>query len=449
MVHAFRVRNINHGEPNRSRGAPAVLSIAIFAGCSSSAPPAGPASDVTFSAGPYTVDGGSELVMCSYVRGTNAAATDVKALQMAQTPGAHHLIVYTVDHPIDLAPHPCIQGGQPGWTEILISQNPTDEVTFPEGVGLTLQPNQQFAMEAHYINSSAAPATWTASFGMTYAPAGSVMQRAAPFVIGSGNIAVPPNGTYSTDVTCALPQDIEVFRVFGHEHAHGTGVTVARVGDASPLYQTNQWDHPPILQFDAGLPLAKGDQIHVSCDWANAGSTELSYPTEMCFAVGMYWPAPAGSPLFCAASGGRPSCDCSFQGNVEEGPGGSTIALDISVAATLPGAVGDPSAGKPIYCALFRDQDWGSTGPMASPRYTNVVEGVELTSPTTVATMTFSDVTPGGYRPLCYMDTINGGFGLGTGDPVNNPAAAPLVTAVSAQTSQGQVVLDAVAPGGG
>jgi hypothetical protein len=427
----------------------AIVSAALGAGCSSSQPASPTAPDVTFSAGPYTVDAGSELVMCSYVRGANAAATDVRAFQTQQTPGAHHLIVYTASEPIDLPPNPCKQGGQPGWTQILVTQLPSEEVTFPDGVGLTIGPQQQFVMEAHYINAGASPATWTASFGMTFAPSGTVKQRAAPFLIGSGNIAVPANGTYSTSATCALPVSLDVFRIFGHEHRYGTGVTVERVGDATPIYQTKQWDSPPILQFDTGLPLSKGDQVRVSCDWNNPTATLLSYPTEMCFAVGMYWPAPMGASLFCAAQGGSPTCDCSLSTGADTGPGGATVVIDVSRADTIPNVVGDPSAGEPIYCALFRNQDWSLTGPTAPPYYTNAAVGQALASTSSSVTLTFPGVTPGTYRAFCFMDTIHGGFGAGAGDPINDPPSAPLIVANSGQTAKGQVVLDVGLPSGG
>jgi hypothetical protein len=403
---------------------------------------------VTFSAGPYTVDAGTELIMCSYVRGTNATAMDVSAFQMQQTPGAHHLIVYTTNEPIDLPPNPCAQGGQPGWTPILLSQIPNEEVPFPEGVGLSIQPNQQFVMEAHYINTTAEPVTWSASFGLNYAPTGSVQQHAAPFDIGSGNINVPANGTYSTSVSCTLPMGLEIFRIMGHEHRFGTGVTVERMGDAMPIYQTKQWDGPPILQFDSGLSLAMGDQVKVTCDWMNPTATALGFPTEMCFAVGVYWPAPQGGLLQCTAQGGKSACDCSVIVGSDTGPGGSKVTLEVSRADTVPGAMGDLAAGRPIYCALFRDQDFGPTGPKANPFYTASVEDVALTSSTATATVDFTDVTPGNYRPSCYMDTIYGGFGTGAGDPVNIPAAAPLITAVAGQTVQGQVQLAVGLPAG-
>src|SRR5262245_39782353 len=97
--------NMVHDHRGRLFTALAILAAALGAGCSSKSPDPTNAPDVTFSAGPYTVDAGSELVMCSYVRGTNMAATDVRAFQTQQTPGAHHLIVYTASEAIDLPPN--------------------------------------------------------------------------------------------------------------------------------------------------------------------------------------------------------------------------------------------------------------------------------------------------------------------------------------------------------
>jgi hypothetical protein len=181
----------------------------------------------------------------------------------------------------------------------------------------------------------------------------------------------------------------------------------------------------------------------------NPGATEISYPTEMCFAVGMYWPAPAGGSLFCAASGGDPTCRCSVGVGTSTGPGGSAVVLDISRADTIPGVMGDPAAGQPIYCGLWRDQDFGPSGPTAAPYYTNATERVALTSTTSTASLTFTDVTPGSYRAFCFMDTIYGGFGAGPGDPINNPATAPLITAVSGQKVTSQVLLELGLPSGG
>src|SRR4051794_24553843 len=92
-----------------------------------------PPADPTYSAGPFTVDPGKELVMCSYLKGTNDAEADIVKFKTKQSAGGHHLIVYTVDHPVDLEPHQCSQGGQPGWNQLLASQIKEEEISFPEG----------------------------------------------------------------------------------------------------------------------------------------------------------------------------------------------------------------------------------------------------------------------------------------------------------------------------
>ena len=83
-------------------------------------------------------------------------------------PGGHHLIVYTVDHAVDLPPSPCNQGGQPGWSQILVTQLEHDQQAFPAGVGFHVAAHQQYVMETHYINTSPETLTVTSGFGVTY-----------------------------------------------------------------------------------------------------------------------------------------------------------------------------------------------------------------------------------------------------------------------------------------
>ena len=227
--------------------------------------------------------------------------------------------------PSNLPPHPCIQGGQPGWTSILVTQDPTENVTFPEGVGLNLAANQQFVMETHYINTTGMPAEAESSFALEYATLGSVKEHAAPFLIGTLNIAIPTASAWSTNVTCNAPGDLKLLRLFGHEHRRGTGFRVEHIDEnakSETIYETKLWDSPPIKEFPGGFPLSAKDQLRVSCDWQNESNHELSFPEEMCFAIGMFWPAPDGA-LSCNAGGQHPECGCGFSGGFNPGPGGS------------------------------------------------------------------------------------------------------------------------------
>jgi hypothetical protein len=412
-----------------------------------------PGYDASYSAGPFTVQPGTQIVMCTFLKATNTQDVDVSDFAMQQSIGGHHLIVYTVDHSIDLPPTPCSQGGQPSWVEVMGTQNPTEQISLPSGVGFHLKAGQQLVMETHYINATDHVLSAVQSgFAVKYAPAGTVTQQAHAYFFGTQNINIAPGATFTNSATCSPPNSLTFYSVQGHEHAYGTGVTVmlqhaadgGSVTDGGFLYETQQWDSPPITIFadGGGLELGPSDQIQVTCNWDNAGTVGLSYPQEMCYAVGFYWPGPGS--LFCISGGGTDQCGCGYEGTIDTGPGGSTVQVQVSLETGLTGTLGDPpTSGHPIYCALYTAADWpaGNTSPNpnAQPYYQADVEGVAL-GPTTTATVTFTDVTPGEYSAFCFEDTISGGLIPGTGDPITFPLGD--VTAVQGQTATTAVVLD-------
>jgi hypothetical protein len=432
----------------QSMRSPFVLPLLVLAGCAAAPDDAVMAGyDATFRAGPFTIAPGADETFCTFVRGGNAADEDVAALHVEQSAGGHHIIVYQVDHPIDLSARPCPQGGQFGWSQLSISQDPVVDLTFPDGIGLHVRAHQQYVIETHYINATASPIEARGNFSLRYASVGTVTQRAGVYFFGSTNIDIAPGQPASLEATCSPPQPISLLRIFGHEHRYGTGVTVDWIkagGAPAALYQTMQWDSPPPLLFSPPMALAAADALHVHCDWDNTGSAELSYPKEMCLAIGMYYPA--SGTLVCLNGGRRTGCFCFHQGLFDSGPGGSTVHVTVRRFTGVKGIVGDPAAGHPIYCSLFRDQDWSALGPKkgTEPYYYTYVEDAPLADDSATASLTFDDVTPLDYRAVCYMDTIAGGLVPGTGDPV--VLLPPKVTAVAGQTAEVEVVLDNVVP---
>jgi hypothetical protein len=401
--------------------------------------------------------------MCTYITALNTQDEDVQAFLATQSAGGHHLIVYTVDHPINLPPTPCIQGGQPSWQQVLGTQDASQEVTLPAGVGFHIAANQQFVMETHYINATSSVITTAQSaFGLKYSTPGTVTQQAHPYFFGTQNINVPPNSSWSAQASCSPPDPVTFYYVQGHEHQMGTGVTVDLIpgaadggpaggdGGQQQLYATEQWSAPPIAMLGggAGLPLGTSDQIHVTCNWDNTGSTALSYPLEMCYAVGLYWPGPGA--LFCALGGGdNTDCQCGYQGTIDTGPGGSMVTVNVGLQTGLTGTQGDPpSSGHPIYCDLYQATDWPATAEQpnanAQPYYQGDVEGVALTDATVTAQVNFVDVTPGNYSAFCFEDTVSGGEIPGSGDPIAYPLGS--VTAVAGTTATATIYLNEAIP---
>ena len=428
-----------------------MLGSLALAACSASGPtpPAPLPPDARFDAGPFTVAGGSELVMCTYVRGTNEVDADVTSFGTEQTHGGHHLIVYTIDHAIDLPPQPCSQGGQPSWSQIAGSQIPKEDTNFPAGVGYHVKAHQQYVMETHFINTSAQPITVKSNFTERFAKAGEVTQRAASYFFGTMNIDIAPHSSFSKSVTCSPPVAVNARTMFAHQHQRGTGLQVDTIaGGASAaqrVYETKLWDGPPIQSFASGMMIAPTDSVRVNCNWQNDSDQRLRYPHEMCFAVGYYWPAENG--IFCSSAGQNDDkCICRMLGDGDSGAGGSRALVKVTRTETITDSKGDLAGGAPIYCALFRAEDWAVFGPKlgTQPKYLRDAVDVALESTADFATLAIEDVTPGDYAVTCMMDTIGGGFFPGKGDAVN--LNAPKITTVTGQTSMVDVKLDFAVP---
>ncbi len=406
--------------------------LAVFLGVACSSSPEG--TTARFDAGPFMVAPGSELVMCTFVRGTNDTEADVTSFATEQSHGGHHLIVYTIDHPVDSPPVPCSQGGQPSWSQIAVSQIPAETQSFPPGVGFRVEAHQQYVMETHYINTTSQPIAPHSSFIERFAKPGEVTTRAATYFFGTMNIDVAPHASASKTASCTPPFPMNAHTMFGHQHRRGTGVSVD-VG-AQRIYETKQWDGPPISTFAGGMPI---DTIRVTCDWQNDGDARLRYPHEMCFAIGYYWPAESG--IFCATGGGSDACVCRTVGAGDAGPGGSKVVVKLH-RADMDGA----NTGAPIYCALFRTEDWAAFVPKpgAQPKYLRDAVDVRLLTTSDVATFDIDDVTPGEYAVTCMMDTIGGGFFSGRGDVVN--LVTPKIETLAGQTTTVDVKLDFALP---
>ncbi len=402
----------------------------------------------TFEAGPFTVPSGEDQTFCTYVRAEGDTEQDISAFLTEQTQGGHHLIVYTIDHAVDLAPHPCSQGGQPSWTQVLATQIESEDIAFPEGVGFRVKAHQQYVMETHFINTTAKPLDVTAKFGVVYAEPGSVKERAATYFFGTMNIDVEPNASATKTAECHPPRDMFVHTMFGHQHRMGTSLDVqhrpgGKGGDG--IYHSTDWENPGLTDFGAGMALSTDDVISVTCNWDNTSGDRLRYPHEMCYAIGYYWPADAG--LFCATGGGDDAtCQCREQGSLDTGPGGAAVEVSLTRKADIANTGGPVDTGAPIYCALFRAEDYGPTGPKPGkqPYYFRDAVDVALKTDTDVAKFDIQDVTPGDYKVSCVMDVIGGGFMPGKGDIAN--LTAPKVTLKKGDTAHVDVQLNIAIP---
>lgn len=426
----------------------APLALAACTPAESTDPDPEPSKSAEYTAGPFPLESGQDKTLCTYVRSDADTEQDITAFVTEQSKGGHHLIVYTVDHAVDDPPFECPQGGQPSWSQVLATQLETETIRFPEGVGFHVKPHQQYVMETHFLNVTSEKLDVTSRFRVEYAEAGTVKERAATYFFGTMNIDVPAGASASKTAECHPPKPMTLHTMFGHQHRMGVGLTAMhRPGGegGDPLYHSTDWEAPDIASFDGGIDVGVDDLIGVTCEWDNTGTSRLRYPHEMCYAIGYYWPAEAG--VFCATGGGDDAtCQCREQGGLDTGPGGSSVEISVRRAAEIAGAGDAVDSGAPIYCALFRAEDYGPFGPKAGaqPYYFRDIVDHPLTTEEDAAELAVHDVTPGDYAVSCVMDVIGGGFMPGSGDVAN--LTAPKVTLVKGETAKVDVTLDIAIP---
>lgn len=405
---------------------------ALFAGCSSteSAPAAGPGPDaspdaptsagsLTVKSDTFTVPPGGDVTKCTAVRGTNA--TEVFTNRFRNKLAGHHVILYTVDHAIEPGTFHCGQGGQWNWSSIYGSQRLDEQYQFPAGVGFKLAPNQQFVIETHIINTTDQPIEAVSELELELVDATAVQYPAAPITIGTTNIELGPRANGRAEVTCTMPADVKVARFFGHTHRRGQELSVSRVNNGTPeapFYKMGAWDDPVVVD---SVDIKSGDTFNVGCDFKNDEDRKIGYPSEMCQAVGFYWPATEGG-LVCESYGANPKCNC-FNMKHDVGPGGNKVEVEVSRAETIANAKGDLSEGRPVYCYAYKAADAARIGLDAKVAYWTVTgdEAKPLASESDKVQLTFHDVSPGDYVATCAMDSVYGGYFPGTGSPIVFP----------------------------
>lgn len=372
---------------------------------------------------------GDQTTRCTFVKSTNDAEVFVQKINIDRTAGAHHTAIYTVDHDIDSAPLACRQGGQPAWNILYAGQELVDVLDLPAGVGFSVKPHQQFVIESHYINASSHAVTSTGTVKLTLVTGDtSHIERAAPIFFGTWNIQIPARASGHAQVTCSPPGDVNILQWFGHTHSYATSITASidhGTGSGNELvYETDDWENAVVSKYGnvGGFEIAAADKVTVACDWDNTTDHTMGYPEEMCQMAGMYWPAT--NPTICFSGSGSDQCNCYPLGVPDPGAGKAMVNIHVTRAETIPGVVGNPAAGRPIYCFLTRQSDIESLGAAAFPMYFgDQVNGkLETTADSTMVSV--RDVAAGDYQVSCTMDTLYGGPFPGVGTPVTYPGAA-------------------------
>ncbi len=260
---------------------------------------------LSFAGAEFLVEPGEDKVMCMSVDydGEDIAYHDARSLQGR---GGHHVVLLGAREPQPAGTvEDCSNSADMAKYEVLMIPQ-----ALPPGYGTRLPGGRNMVIQSHYINTTDRPILVRDFVQFDTMPMEDVETWAAPILLGTLDLAVPPHQTAETSFDCVLEQDLELLLLTGHMHEWGTRFQVD-VGPSTDelelLYLVDPWraefrDVPPVtLYLQDPKPLAKGTILRTSCAWASDQAETLVFPGEMCITVGIV--AGPRDPIECRVGG--------------------------------------------------------------------------------------------------------------------------------------------------
>jgi Copper type II ascorbate-dependent monooxygenase, C-terminal domain len=186
----------------------------------------------------------------------------------------------------------------------------TDEMAFPDGVGIKVPAGQHVNLNLHLFDATDHALDGTTEIWVKTVP--SVTQEAEMVFSGTFSIDIPSdNVPHTADGGCTLSADQYLVALWPHEHQTGIHqkVTLTPSGGAEQVLLDKDYSFSEQKNYPWTTPVAAhaGDTLWTTCTYQNdTGMTEMfgdSSLDEMCF-TGIYrYPKQAGSYLFECATG--------------------------------------------------------------------------------------------------------------------------------------------------
>ncbi len=209
--------------------------------------------------------------------------------EISMRPGSHHFILF--NYPQDKAtPAPQVYRdlrNQQGAYDLIVArqlgelfpffalvgtQTPYANYHFPKGVALRLPAGSGFDLNSHSVNRSGQNQIGEVYVNLFTAKRNEVQHVAEHSSFGNLDINLAPNSVTTLSKTFAFPETRHVIIIYTHAHEKMTEFSVTRANgqrNGELLYWTNDWAHPPILEFDPPLTMQAGESIQLTTTYKN------------------------------------------------------------------------------------------------------------------------------------------------------------------------------------
>lgn len=181
------------------------------------------------------------------------------------------------------------------------TQTPYVNKGFPKGIALRLPAKTGFDLNSHYVNRSGVLKTGEIYANMYTIPKSEVRAAAEILNLPNQDIALPPNQSTTITKEFTFTEKRNIIQLFSHAHERLKEFEIKIIGGANngkTVYWTNDWSHPPILEFDPPLTLNSGEGLKATATYFNSTANTIRFglqsTDEMMIVFGAYY---KGEPL--------------------------------------------------------------------------------------------------------------------------------------------------------
>ncbi len=176
------------------------------------------------------------------------------------------------------------------------TQWPRTDYILPEGIALRIEKNQGLDLNAHYVNYTNEPYEGEIYANIHTVEESEVEHVAENLFLNNTDFSLPANKRTSIVRSYNFDGPINVLNLWSHAHKRMEEFRVYIEGgdrDGELLYYTNDWEHPPLLEFDPPLRLEANQGLKCEATYFNETNKTISFgllsEDEMMILFGMYY----------------------------------------------------------------------------------------------------------------------------------------------------------------
>lgn len=268
--------------------------VPVFSGLE--APAAG--QGVQLKLGPFTVAPNFEREIFVRTSVGNGNPLYVTRYQVLMRPGSHHFIMY--DFADKNRPLPSLGAtrdlrnpdGTTNFGTVLSMQNhvfwagaqtQASDYKLPDGAALLVEAGATFDLNSHYVNKSSQPITGEVHVNLHTIPKEQVKYVVKSINLPNEAIALPPQRETVVRKTFNFTRARKILMLTSHTHQYGRKFVIRISGgsrNGQIVYETTDWEHPLIKNFDTPLQLNAGEGLTSEITYFNSSNQTVYFGLE-------------------------------------------------------------------------------------------------------------------------------------------------------------------------